>query len=269
MLLRDLYETSVKDVAIIFGRFNPPHIGHKRAWQLGEQFDAWHVGINPKTLGEKNPLPFESKVEVMESLLPGVKEHVIAESTWWTLAARIYEMYGNVNLHIITDETDAKKYVPGLQSSNGKAQQHGYFNFKSIVWEQADRISEASLLREAVIKRDKIAFSEYAGIDANTNINGRTYYDIVSEHLLPFYEASYEGNLGLFELMKFYKEAGETNPELVEKVKELINRGEDKKVWRIVQDFTKTELVGKEFHESILDMIQNASSALRGSNGRT
>lgn len=68
-------------------------------------------------------------------------------------------------------------------------------------------------------------------------------------------EAAYEGNLGLMELFAFFSKAEKTDPELVAKVKSLIKQGQDKQVWNIVQNYTGTKLVGKEFEGSIAEAI--------------
>lgn len=73
-------------------------------------------------------------------------------------------------------------------------------------------------------------------------------------------EAAYAGNLGLMELFSFFSRAGKTDPELVTKVKQMIKQGEDKLVWQIVQDYTDTKLVGKEFEGSIAEMIKKTST---------
>jgi pterin-4a-carbinolamine dehydratase len=57
-------------------------------------------------------------------------------------------------------------------------------------------------------------------------------------------EASYEGNIGIMELMKFFSTAPS---ELVAQVKQLIKQKKDKEVWKIVQQYTNTKLKGKEF----------------------
>lgn len=68
-------------------------------------------------------------------------------------------------------------------------------------------------------------------------------------------EASYEGNIGIMELMQFFAKAGKDAPELVAKVKELVKQKRDKEVWKIVQDYTGTKLKGKQFEGSIAEAI--------------
>jgi hypothetical protein len=81
-------------------------------------------------------------------------------------------------------------------------------------------------------------------------------------------EAAYEGNLGLMELFKFFNKAEKTDPQLVTKVKQLIKQGEDRAVWKIVQDYTETKLVGKQFECSIAEaIIERACKMKRKSRG--
>ena len=75
-------------------------------------------------------------------------------------------------------------------------------------------------------------------------------FDRTADALASVNEASYEGNIGIMELMKFFQ----TAPiELVAQVKELISQKRDKEVWKIVQTYTGTKLKGKEFTENFAD----------------
>ena len=68
-----------------------------------------------------------------------------------------------------------------------------------------------------------------------------------------FDEASYDGNIGIMELMQFFKSAP---PELVDRVKRLIDQGEKKQVWQIVQRHTGTKLQGAEFDEAVREELK-------------
>lgn len=71
-----------------------------------------------------------------------------------------------------------------------------------------------------------------------------------TEVYMPLYvqEAAYAGNIGMMELVKFYQRctAAEKN-----KLQDLIKKGMAKEAWKLVQDKTGTQLVGKEFHEDV------------------
>lgn len=176
MFLRELFERT-HTVGISFGRFNPPHKGHKEVWESASHDDHWYIGTNRHTNGAKDPLLFENKIEAMSTLYPGVLSHIIVETDWFTMANRIYEAHGAVDLNCYTDEDWV---VKNLINYNGKESRHGYYNFKSINHVLTSRLSSATALREAVLNNDKIAFTESAGIAADTNINGTSYFDLVA-----------------------------------------------------------------------------------------
>ena len=186
MKLRELFESRNKSVGIIFGRFNPPHQGHKAAWDTASKFDEWYVGTNQSTQGPKDPLPFNVKIEAMKTIMPEIEGHLVAEQSWFTLASMVYKKHGAVTLHVVTDENDSKIFVPALQKSNGNEGPHGYYKFRDIVWEPAARISSATDLRAAVAADDRAAFERAAGVPADTRVAGRPFFDVVKHFLTPY-----------------------------------------------------------------------------------
>lgn len=66
-------------------------------------------------------------------------------------------------------------------------------------------------------------------------------------------EASYEGNIGLMELMNFLNTATQQQIDLFDR---LVANKDDKKVWELVQKVTGTKLVGKQF-ESVSYLLEN------------
>tara|TARA_Y100000389_G_C17317264_1_gene441164 strand:- start:242 stop:883 length:642 start_codon:yes stop_codon:yes gene_type:complete len=182
MLLRELFEAE-QSVGVIFGRFNPPHQGHKAAWQEASKNTYWYVGTNKSTQGPKDPLPFDVKIQAMETIWPDIKGHIIPEQTWWSLAAAVYKKHGEIDLKVITDENDAKVFVPGLKKQNGVEGRHGYYKFNSIEWQQAPRVSSATELRAAVANNDPKAFAKAAGVPADTNVAGEPFFELVKKYL--------------------------------------------------------------------------------------
>jgi hypothetical protein len=185
MRLRQLFENKVSEVAIIFGRFNPPHKGHKAAWELASKSAVWYVGTNESTVGPKDPLPYDVKVEAMKTVWPEVESHIVAETGWLTLASKVYQQYPDATLLCFTDEDWVTKTI---QQYNGKEGQHGFYNFKNIEQKPTPRLSSATALRDAVTKGDRDAFSKAAGVDADTPVAGKPFFDLVAEYLLPYAE---------------------------------------------------------------------------------
>ena len=186
MKLRQLFEGMGQEVAIIFGRFNPPHKGHRAAWELAAKSPVWYVGTNESTVGPKDPLPYGIKVEAMTAIWPEVEGHIIAETSWLTLASLVYEKHGGVTLLCLTDEDWVTKTIVQY---NGKEGAHGFYNFKQIKQKPTPRLSSATALRDAVSKGDREAFATAAGVDADTPVAGKPFFDLVAEYLLPYSNA--------------------------------------------------------------------------------
>jgi len=184
-----LTESLHKDAAIIFGRFNPPHFGHKAAWEIAAKHDIWYVGTNQGTQGPKDPLPFDIKVEAMKTFMPELEGHLVAEQSWFTLASMVYKKYGSVTLHIVTDSVDVNTYLPMLQGQNGKEGPHGFYHFKAILWAEAKRQSEASLVRKAIKENNPQDFAKYSGVPADTIIAKHPYFQLVRHYMMPYMEA--------------------------------------------------------------------------------
>ena len=196
MLLDELFITEQpEDAAIIFGRFNPPHKGHVAAWKEAAKFPIWYVGTNQSTIGPKDPLPYEVKIKAMEALFPEIKGHLVAETTWFTLAAMVYKKHGAVTLHIVTDEADSATYVAMLKKQNGVEGRHGFYDFKDIVWQPAPRLSSATDLRAAVAANDPAGFAKAAGVSADTEIDGNKFFDLVKQYLDAQAKTVKEGDL--------------------------------------------------------------------------
>jgi len=186
MFLRNLFEATSNEVAIIFGRFNPPHKGHRAAWEMASQSPIWYVGTNESTVGPKDPLPYDIKVEAMKAIWPEVASHIMPETSWLTMASKIYEQYPKATLLCLTDEEWVTKTI--LQY-NGKEGQHGYYNFAKIEQKPTPRLSSATALRDAVSKGDREAFAQAAGVSADTKVAGKPFFDLVAEYLLPYQNA--------------------------------------------------------------------------------
>ena len=183
MLLREFFEAAGNEVAIIFGRFNPPHKGHRAAWEVAAKSPVWYVGTHKATVGPKDPLPFDVKIDCMEAIWPGVKGHIVAETSWLTLASKVYEEHKASVLYCCTDEDWVTKTV--IQY-NGKEGAHGYYNFASIEQKPTPRLSSATDLRSAVMLGDRNAFTKAAGVNADLEINGTPFFDLVAKYLLPY-----------------------------------------------------------------------------------
>ena len=189
MRLRQLFEAQGETVGLIFGRFNPPHKGHKAAWEMAAKETYWYVGTNESTIGPKDPLPAQVKVLAMEAIMPEVKDHIVFSQSWLTLASELYQKYPNATLVLFTDEAWVTKTV---RDYNGVEGPHGSYNFKNIEVKPTPRLSSATELRKAVLDNDPEEFTKAAGVPADTIIDvpgeNITFFDMVAKYLEPHRE---------------------------------------------------------------------------------
>jgi hypothetical protein len=179
------FDGSLKTIGVCFGRFNPPHKGHKAVWQHAAANPIWYVGTNESTSGPKDPLPYDVKLQAMAAVWPKVAGHVIPEQSLLTLASRIYSEHGaNVHLKVYTDE---EWLIKALQQYNGVEKEHGMYKFVQIDWVKTQRLASATNLRAAVRAGDRASFYKDMGIKPSVNIevNGKEYpvFDVVAHYL--------------------------------------------------------------------------------------
>jgi hypothetical protein len=153
---------------------------------MASKSPVWYVGTNQSTVGPKDPLPYDVKVEAMKTIWPEVESHIVAETSWLTLASEVYKDYPDATLLCLTDEDWVTKTI---QQYNGKEGAHGFYNFKNITQRPTPRLSSATALRDAVAKGDRDAFTQAAGVSADTEVAGKPFFDLVAEYLLPYQNA--------------------------------------------------------------------------------
>lgn len=181
----DEFDGSLKVIGVCFGRFNPPHRGHKAVWQAASANPIWYVGTNESTSGPKDPLPYDVKLQAMAAVWPKVAGHVIPEQSLLTLAAKIYAEHGaNVHLKVYTDED---WLVKTLTQYNGVEKEHGMYKFQQIDHVRTERLASATNLRAAVRNGDRAAFYKDMGIKPSVTINvgDKEYpvFDVVAHYL--------------------------------------------------------------------------------------
>lgn len=172
-------------IGISYGRFNPPHKGHKAVWEQAATCDHFYIGTNPNTTGKNDPLPYDIKVHLMGLICPTIKNHIVAEKNLFTLVTTVYNIHGEDNeLHIYTDE---EWLFNAISKYNGVHSAHGYYLFKNILRNQTLRLCSSTTLRNAVKDGDEKKFYDISGIPSDTeiSINNRVFkfFDIVGEFI--------------------------------------------------------------------------------------
>lgn len=265
MLLRHLFEAPEKTAVVAFGRMNPPTIGHQKLVDKLKSIPGDHyVFLSHTQNPKKNPLDFQTKVKFAEKFFPGV---TIGDPNVRTPidAMKKIDSLGYDRVVFVAGSDREADFSSLFEKYNGKE-----YTFDSIqVVSAGERDPDAdgaegmsaSKMRAAAASGNLEAFAQ--GVPEprlakelyDAVRRGMGVQDKQPEPQESVKEASYSGNIGIIELMKFFAQAKEESPELATKVKNLIKQKKDSQVWKIVQDYTGTTLQDKEFNESINSML--------------
>ena len=172
---------------------------------------AWYVGTNRDTQGPKDPLPFDVKIEVMRTMYPNLQGHLVAETSWLTLASHVFKKHPNIKtLLCYTDEEWVTKTV---MAYNGKQGAHGFYQFDKIEQKATPRLSSATDLRNAVQAGNKKAFEKAAGIPADTIVAGHPFFDLVAYYMSKYPVKIKEVN----DIVRSLRESGTKNIDKTQK----------------------------------------------------
>ena len=178
MKIQEITENNT--AAFIFGRFNPPTIGHKKLFdQLKKAHDVFFVFVTSTQDNKKNPLSWKQKVSMMNAQFPEMADHVVNSNVKTIMdAMKFLETAGHKNVIMVAGSDRVKQFDDLLQKYNGKE-----YNFDSIrVVSAGERDPDsdsvegvsASKAREAAIQGD---FDGFATMFAGSEDLKRKIYD--------------------------------------------------------------------------------------------
>ena len=165
-------EYSKGTMALAFGRFNPPTIGHEKLLRKVAQTpgDFKHVYLSKSQDSTKNPLTPTQKLQYMRSMFPQHRSmfRIPKSNMILDIATEIFDSgYSNINFVAGSDRVQEFKRI--LNTYNGIKSRHGYYKFKNIKVTSAgarDPDAEgasgmsASKMRKAVAQGDLKSFEK-------------------------------------------------------------------------------------------------------------
>ena len=165
-------EYSKGTMALAFGRFNPPTIGHEKLLRKVAQTpgDFKHVYLSKSQDSQKNPLTPTQKIKYMRDMFPQHRSmfRIPKSNMILDIATEIYnDGYTNINFVAGSDRVQEFKTI--LNRYNGVKSRHGYYKFKNIkVVSAGERDPDAegatgmsaSKMRKAVAQGDLKSFEK-------------------------------------------------------------------------------------------------------------
>ena len=158
-----------KSIAITFGRFNPPTIGHEKLINRVARADRnYKIYLSRSEDSRKNPLSASEKLSWMKKMFPQYARNIEINTTNMILdlATMLYNKGHNI-LKMVVGSDRVREFDTILKKYNDQKNRHGYYNFKTIdVISAGERDPDAegasgmsaSKMRDAASKGDVASF---------------------------------------------------------------------------------------------------------------
>ena len=165
----DESKTDKGDITVVFGRFNPPTIGHQKLLDKAKKAagkGALRIYPSRSQDAKKNPLDTDTKYDVMQKMFPNHADSMVNDPNSKTIFDVLKKAYGDgySNVNIVVGGDRVKEFDKLATEYNGKL-----YNFNSVNTISAgDRDADAegiegmsaSKMRKAAAENDFETFSK-------------------------------------------------------------------------------------------------------------
>lgn len=240
-------EVENSTAAFIYGRFNPPTIGHKKLFDKLQTVHNVHFVFPTATQdAKKNPLSKSQKIAMMHSQFPEMADRVINDAGIKTIidVMKFLERAGHKNVIMVAGSDRVQSFNELLNKYNGK--EYNFDSIKVVSAGERDPDSDtvegvsASKAREAAVKGDFATFKTmFAGDDK-----------LKSKMFSALRQA-----MGVKESIKDYMDEIETNESVEDEAWELLGQT-DPNIQKFVQSLGLQN--NQQSVQKVVPMIKNA-----------
>ena len=180
-----LSEINHNIAAFVFGRFNPPTIGHKKLYDKLATLSPVHFVFVSRTQdNKKNPLSKKQKIAMINAQFPDMADRIINDDSIRTIidVMKFLETAGHKNVAMVAGSDRASAFQELLNKYNGK--EYNFDNINVISAGERDPDSDslegvsASKAREAAVQGD---FDGFATMFAGTEDTKMKIYKAVRD----------------------------------------------------------------------------------------
>lgn len=118
-----LIEVDSPTAAFVFGRFNPPTIGHKKLFdKLASVSDVYFVFVSPTQDAKKNPLNINQKIALIDRQFPEAGDHIVNDPSIRTIidVMKFMQSTGHKRVAMVAGSDRTKAFSDLLAKYNGK-----------------------------------------------------------------------------------------------------------------------------------------------------
>jgi nicotinamide mononucleotide adenylyltransferase len=170
---KDFLVEDTKEVSFVFGRFNPPTIGHAKLFGTLQKVSGkeYRIYSSKSVDKKKNPLDFKTKVKFLRKMFPKHGRKIMGDKDIRTVFDVLTVLYtqGFTQVNMVAGSDRVNEFNKLLNKYNGVKGKHGFYQFeggiKIISAGSRDPDAEgasgmsASKMREAATDGDIKTFS--------------------------------------------------------------------------------------------------------------
>jgi hypothetical protein len=134
----DYLTENTKEVVFVFGRFNPPTIGHEKLFDMLKKQSrggSYRIYASQSVDAKKNPLQFKDKIKFLRKMFPKHARSVMADKdirTVLDIAVKLYDQ-GFTKVSMVAGSDRIREFDILLNKYNGKQAKHGFYNFEGAI----------------------------------------------------------------------------------------------------------------------------------------
>jgi len=134
----DYVTENTKEITFVFGRFNPPTIGHEKLFDMLKKQSrggSYRIYASKSADAKKNPLQFKDKIKFLRKMFPKHARNVMADKdirTVLDVAVKLYDQ-GFTKVTMVAGSDRVREFNILLNKYNGKDAKHGFYNFEGAI----------------------------------------------------------------------------------------------------------------------------------------
>jgi hypothetical protein len=134
----DYLVEDTKEVTFVFGRFNPPTIGHEKLFDQTKKLarsGTYRIYASKSVDAKKNPLQFKDKVKFLRKMFPKHARQVMADKdvrNVLDIATKLYDQ-GFTKASMVAGSDRVKEFEVLLNKYNGVKSRHGFYEFQGLI----------------------------------------------------------------------------------------------------------------------------------------
>jgi hypothetical protein len=176
MKIKELFEEDHNHISFMFGRLNPPTLGHKQLLDTVASIGGdYRIFVSQSQDPKKNPLDYNTKINFIKKMFPDHAKNVVEDPSLNTIvkvASYLYDQgYRHATFVAGSDRLeDMKKLLETYNGVEGKS--HGFYDFETLNFKSSGEREDgaegvagisASGARAAAANNDITSFAEATG----------------------------------------------------------------------------------------------------------